>query len=77
MHPKIWEASGHTNTFSDRWWIVWDVKGGIGLTKSSSSGTVYHYKGASDRTEFEKITKFMRGEKPARATFERRKTLTR
>jgi glycyl-tRNA synthetase len=49
MHPKIWEASGHTSTFSD---LMVDCL----LTKKRfradqvepQSGTVYHYTGASD-----------------------------
>jgi glycyl-tRNA synthetase len=49
MHPKIWEASGHTSTFSD---LMVDCL----LTKKRfradqiepQSGTAYSYSGASD-----------------------------
>src|SRR5512137_864899 len=49
MHPKIWEASGHTSTFSD---LMVDCL----LTKKRfradqiepQSGTAYFYSGASD-----------------------------
>ena len=49
MHPKIWEASGHTSTFSD---LMVDCL----LTKKRfradqiepQSGTAYFYTGASD-----------------------------
>jgi glycyl-tRNA synthetase len=51
MHPKIWEASGHTSTFSD---LMADCL----LTKKrfradqieAQSGTAYSYTGATDQT---------------------------
>src|SRR5882672_4886137 len=51
MHPKIWEASGHTSTFSD---LMVDCL----LTKKrfradqveARSGTAYFYAGATDGT---------------------------
>jgi glycyl-tRNA synthetase len=53
MHPKIWEASGHTSTFSD---LMVDCL----LTKKRfradqvepQSGTAYSYTGANDRSKF-------------------------
>ncbi len=51
MHPRIWEASGHTSTFSD---LMVDCL----LTRKRfradqiepQSGFVYHYSGAKDKT---------------------------
>src|ERR1039457_2990538 len=58
MHPRIWEASGHTSTFSD---MMVDCL----LTKKRfradqvepQSGVVHHFMGAVDGTEFEKLRK--------------------
>lgn len=58
MHPRIWEASGHTSTFSD---MMVDCL----LTKKRfradqvdpQSGVVHHFIGAVDATEFEKLRK--------------------
>ncbi|PYM14198.1 MAG: glycine--tRNA ligase, partial [Verrucomicrobia bacterium] len=76
MHPKIWEASGHTSTFSDPMVDCLGCKRRFRADQTGRlSGTAYHYKGASDRAEFEKITDFLRGEKPALAIFEKEKSL--
>jgi hypothetical protein len=56
MHPRIWEASGHTSTFSD---LMVDCL----LTKKRfradqvepQSGVVHHFVGALDGAEFEKL----------------------
>jgi glycyl-tRNA synthetase len=56
MHPKIWEASGHTSTFSD---LMVDCL----LTKKRfradqiepQSGTAYFYTGAYDGAEFNSL----------------------
>src|SRR2546430_1594843 len=53
MHPRIWEASGHTSTFSD---LMVDCL----LTKKRfradqiepQSGIVYHYSGARDQSQW-------------------------
>jgi glycyl-tRNA synthetase len=49
MHPKIWEASGHTSTFSDPMVDCLLTKKRFRADQiEPQSGTVYHYSGAAD-----------------------------
>src|SRR5580698_8626734 len=56
MHPKIWEASGHTSTFSDPMVDCLLTKKRFRADQiEPQSGTVYHYSGAWDRSEFNSL----------------------
>jgi glycyl-tRNA synthetase len=49
MHPKIWEASGHTSTFTDLMVDCLFTKKRYRADQIEPlSGTVYHYEGATD-----------------------------
>jgi glycyl-tRNA synthetase len=49
MHPKIWEASGHTSTFSDPMVDCLLTKRRYRADQiTAQSGTVYHYDGAEE-----------------------------
>jgi glycyl-tRNA synthetase len=49
MHPKIWEASGHTSTFTDLMVDCLFTKKRFRADQIEPlSGTVYHYEGAED-----------------------------
>src|SRR5436190_5115286 len=51
MHPKIWEASGHTSTFSDPMVDCLLSKKRYRADQiDPQSGTAYHYSGAADET---------------------------
>ena len=51
MHPRIWEASGHTSTFSDPMVDCLLSKKRFRADQiDPQSGTAYHYTGASDET---------------------------
>src|SRR4051812_47546282 len=51
MHPKIWEASGHTATFSDPMVDCLLSKKRYRADQiEAQSGTAYHYAGAADET---------------------------
>ena len=53
MHPKIWEASGHTTTFSDPMVDCLLTKKRFRADQiEPQSGTVYYYKGAINGTLF-------------------------
>ena len=51
MHPKIWEASGHTSTFSDPMVDCLLSKKRFRADQiDPQSGTAYHYTGSKDET---------------------------
>src|SRR5213076_2539007 len=54
MHPKIWEASGHVNTFADMLVECLVSKKRFRADQiEPQSGIAYHYTGANDRSEFD------------------------
>ncbi|MHB8522555.1 MAG: glycine--tRNA ligase [Limisphaerales bacterium] len=54
MHPKIWEASGHTTTFADPMVDCLGCKKRFRADQiEPASGVVYHYDGAKDFSAFE------------------------
>ena len=56
MHPKIWEASGHTSTFSDPMVDCLLTKKRFRADQiEPQSGTVYHYTGARDESSVDKL----------------------
>ena len=56
MHPKIWEASGHTSTFSDPMVDCLLSKKRFRADQiEAQSGTAYHYTGAKDQTTGKQI----------------------
>jgi glycyl-tRNA synthetase len=57
MHPKIWEASGHTSTFSDPMVdCLLSRKRFRADQIDPQSGTAYHYTGASDEASGKQVT---------------------
>ena len=57
MHPKIWEASGHTTTFSDPMVDCLLSKKRYRADQiEPQSGTAYHYSGATDETTGKQIS---------------------
>lgn len=58
MHPKIWEASGHTTTFADPMVDCLLTKKRYRADQiDAQSGIAYHYSGAEDATDSTKISK--------------------
>ena len=56
MHPKIWEASGHTSTFSDPMVDCLLSKKRFRADQiDPQSGTAYHYTGSKDETSGKEI----------------------
>lgn len=56
MHPKIWEASGHTDTFNDPMVdCLLSRKRYRADQIEPQSGTIHHYYGALNRDEYEKL----------------------
>src|ERR1700675_627488 len=59
MHPKIWEASGHTTTFADPMVDCLLTKNRYRADQiDAQSGVVYHYEGARD---LKKWSPFLKG----------------
>src|SRR5689334_5608894 len=57
MHPRIWEASGHTSTFSDPMVDCLLSKKRFRADQiDPQSGTAYHYTGASDETTGKQVS---------------------
>jgi glycyl-tRNA synthetase len=58
MHPKIWEASGHTTTFADPMVDCLLTKKRFRADQiDAQSGIAYHYSGAEDSTDSAKTSK--------------------
>ncbi len=58
MHPKIWEASGHTTTFADPMVDCLLTKKRFRADQvDPSSGIAYHYSGAEDATDSAKTSR--------------------
>src|SRR5258707_641091 len=58
MHPKIWEASGHTTTFADPMVDCLLTKKRFRADQiDAQSGIAYHYGGAEDTTDKAKTSK--------------------
>jgi glycyl-tRNA synthetase len=58
MHPKIWEASGHTTTFADPMVDCLLTKKRYRADQiDPQSGVVYHYSGARDNAKWTKFLK--------------------
>lgn len=56
MHPKIWEASGHTSTFSDPMVDCLLTRKRFRVDQiEPQSGTIHHYSGAVNREDYEKL----------------------
>src|ERR1700722_2149690 len=58
MHPKIWEASGHTTTFADPMVDCLLTKKRFRADQvDPQSGVAYHYSGAEDATDKSKVSR--------------------
>src|SRR2546427_10518613 len=65
MHPKIWEASGHTSTFSDPMVDCLLTKKRFRADQiEPQSGKVYSFSGAIDETAIKAVEQFLAELKP-------------